>query len=537
MLDANGAWLPASESEIFRLVRRIVNGPDALRVSTTTRRGACLAAVLAVLLCAAVPLGVMNAHGETEAAEEASSSKKDELVVSDQQSAASAANIHKLIQQLGDETYARRESAQKELVKICLPAMEALKRASKHDDAEIAHRAESALAEIAQHAEERRRELRQAAREAGDKGDPVAATRCYEELLALPAAQLRDCRAAAKFFESREDWASYAIAQEATADCMRDVMNTPVEEFLRPATQQPGPERTGPVIGVQTGLDGEWSNGKGTAENWIPWLKRKQNGLVSERFFLLGKLGRQYRDKLHQPEQAARVFAKSLGDVPFFTEPLDQLIARTWPVHPRQHNSALRAIEGGYLQALNELADVQEQASDLNAAIDARTRALLLGFCMAPHYHDGTVDRNAHQLRALVRQLPADAPRPPLFWFNVLGKEKDTIVFDLPQPRKDGNLDDVYGLNVVPRPETEFDTLEITADLEDTRLICSTVINGKSEHVGMFPSPGQGRRQTVTKTFKVPDGASVIHLGRVIGKNKELDGIHKIMVKAHFKPN
>jgi len=64
------------------------------------------------------------------------------------QPAADAAEIDRLIKQLGSEKFADRDAAQKALVKIGLPAVEPLRRATGHSEPEIASRAKQALAEI-----------------------------------------------------------------------------------------------------------------------------------------------------------------------------------------------------------------------------------------------------------------------------------------------------------------------------------------------------------------------------------------------------
>jgi hypothetical protein len=60
-----------------------------------------------------------------------------------------ASRVAPLIEQLGDELYDRREDAQKQLVKIGLPALTALRRASVYaDDLEIRSRSRKAIAAI-----------------------------------------------------------------------------------------------------------------------------------------------------------------------------------------------------------------------------------------------------------------------------------------------------------------------------------------------------------------------------------------------------
>ncbi|HUS46985.1 MAG TPA: efflux RND transporter permease subunit, partial [Phycisphaerae bacterium] len=64
------------------------------------------------------------------------------------QPAADAAEIERLIRQLGSDKFAEREEAQKELVKIGVPALEPLRAAAKDADAERAQRAKAAIAQI-----------------------------------------------------------------------------------------------------------------------------------------------------------------------------------------------------------------------------------------------------------------------------------------------------------------------------------------------------------------------------------------------------
>jgi hypothetical protein len=64
--------------------------------------------------------------------------------------------IDKLIEQLGSASFAEREKASKELAAIGAPALEALRKAAKSDDAEIRKRAEEILPKIERQAESAR---------------------------------------------------------------------------------------------------------------------------------------------------------------------------------------------------------------------------------------------------------------------------------------------------------------------------------------------------------------------------------------------
>lgn len=70
--------------------------------------------------------------------------------------APSKEKIDKLIEQLGSGTFAEREKATKELAAIGVPALEALRKAAKSEDAEVRKRAEDILPRIERQAESAR---------------------------------------------------------------------------------------------------------------------------------------------------------------------------------------------------------------------------------------------------------------------------------------------------------------------------------------------------------------------------------------------
>jgi HEAT repeat protein len=61
---------------------------------------------------------------------------------------ASRARVARLIDQLGDDTFDRREAVQKELVEIGAPALKALRQATTHPDMEVRRRSAAAIKSI-----------------------------------------------------------------------------------------------------------------------------------------------------------------------------------------------------------------------------------------------------------------------------------------------------------------------------------------------------------------------------------------------------
>ncbi|MHC4403620.1 MAG: hypothetical protein ACYTG0_28520 [Planctomycetota bacterium] len=262
--------------------------------------------------------------------------------------------------------------------------------------------------------------------------------------------------------------------------------------------------------------------------------------MVQDRFDLLFKLCQLNGNQLGRPVKAASAYAEALADVAFYSEPIDKLIDRTWPVRPGEHEEIRGPMGGYYRMALHELSEVQQELGDLDAAIETKTRELLAGFILASNYRDGTVTRSARELWSLLRMLPADASLPRLFWFNVLSPERDTITLELSRPEVQRDVCDVYDPNIVALPGYVFDTLEVTAEMESRgahgRLVCYTVFE-KHTTLGAVPWHADKRkgRERICKTFKIPEKAEVIRFNTWPRDSKDFR-VHQITVKATFRP-
>ncbi|MHC4400452.1 MAG: carboxypeptidase regulatory-like domain-containing protein, partial [Planctomycetota bacterium] len=483
---------------------------------------------------------VTLARGEQRVLESAEGSGEDDRII-------------QLIEQLGDDRFPVREAALGELVRIGIPAVAALKAARTSPDLEVAARARRCLAEIdaeieakrAEHREKidsKRAEHREKAQAAAERSDRAEATRRYRALLALPDPPLRDCRAACQFFETQRDWESLAVALEATAQEMKRVIGTPAKEFIRPAPPRDpaviggAPIGRGPIVLVQTELDGVWVNGKGTADGWIDWLTRKQNRMKGDRLDLAVKLGRLYWDRLGRPEKAVAAFEDAMYDVKFFTEPIEKVIARDWPIRPGKHKEIDGPAGSSYVNTLDELSEMQQRAGDLEGATETKTRQLLAHFILSWDHRQKVSNRSAFELASLLRRLPADAPLPPLPWLNVLGPENRVVELDL---SKDGPLE-AHDLNVLARPGYVFDSLEVTADVEwlgeGGRLDCYTVLQ-KHTVLGTlrWDRDKKKGREEFTEQFKVPPEVGLI---RFQTQPWEIEGlqVHRITVKATLRP-
>jgi hypothetical protein len=412
-------------------------------------------------------------------------------------------------------------------------------RRQQQDRALAARRqdAEAVTKEQERRTEARREALRAEIEQAVKQGDQAAAGRHWGPLIALPDPPLRDCRQAIQHFENRQDWSSLATAYEVTATVMQALIVAPPERFTRPAPPTPpGQVERGPIVEVQRDLDGIWQQAKGPAEGWFDFVRRKQREMREERFKVLCQSAALYRDRLQTPEKAATVLRESLADIPFYTMPLEKLIADQWPV--KKWEPPLSAELGVRRPAATDLVKLLEQQGQFDAAIDIQSRVVLASY--AP---GGLPYQDIEKLWTLLKKRPASSPLPRIAWINLLSPERPSIEFDLDSfsaPRPEYKLSQ---LSVAPRPGLEFDSLELTADMEGrggyVEVDCSTLRDGKHAGLGSVKWHQDQRKGRESRTAKlsVPAGMGVIYFHRGWLPDTDPDGVtvHRISVKATFR--
>jgi hypothetical protein len=357
------------------------------------------------------------------------------------------------------------------------------------------------------------------------------------ELIALTDPPLRDCRQAIQHFEQSQDWPSLATAGEVTAKVMQDIILAPPERFTRPGPPAPpGKIERGPIVEVQMDLDGVWQQAKGPAEGWFDRIRRKQQEIREERFKVLCQLAAVYRDRLNEPEKAATTLRESLADMPFYTMPLDKLTVDQWPA--TKSDALLSAELGVRRPAATDLVKLLEQRGQFDAAIDIQSRVIL-----ASYWPGGLPYDDIEKLWALLKKRPAASPLPGVAWINLLSPDRPSIEFDLDSfsaPRPEYKLNQ---LSIAPRPGLEFDSLELTADMEGqggyVEIWCSTLRDGKQVELGSvkWHQDRRKRRESRTAKFSVPAGTGVIYFNRAWLPDTDPDAItlHRISVRATFR--
>ena len=156
---------------------------------------------------------------------------------------------------------------------------------------------------------------------------------------------------------------------------------------------------------------------KGPAEGWFDWIKRKQQEMKGERFKVLCQLAAVYRDRLNEPEKAATTLRESLADMPFYTMPLEKLIADQWPA--KKSDAVLGAELGRRRPAATDLVKLLEQRGQFDAAIDIQSRVVLASYWPGglPYRRHrealGTAERTSRQLAAAPCRLDQSAEPGP----------------------------------------------------------------------------------------------------------------------------
>jgi len=452
-----------------------------------------------------------------------------------------------LIKRLGSEKYAERDSAQRKLTEMGWMVVPELRKAQQDKNPEIANRAAQAIEAILAMIEDRRNELRQAAEQAVKDEDFPAGRKHYLALLGLPETQLRDVRSAIRLFEQREDWPALATAYQAAGESMWRVTHMPPGAFTRPAPQAPGNgERPGPLVQVQTNLDGEWSNCRGQAEDWNDWIQRKQKEFVLERLGVLKKLGQLCMDRLDSPSRAAAAHASAGKNVPLCTEPIEKLIPQIWPklTADRVNLLAMDHVGAAHFRQdmLAGLADAQVRLGDLRAAAETRLRAMLASLfdCKGDWNSHGPAIR-AEEFWQVVRRLPADKPLPPTLWLHVLDANKPAMEFDSPEAGPHHYPLSFPGPRVVIRPGQTARTLTVSADMETPggggRVRCFSMIDGKVADLGdvLWYKDNRKGREWRTSTFEVPKGVGIIRLEIEPWSGSNFH-VRALKVQARFDP-
>ena len=250
----------------------------------------------------------------------------------------------------------------------------------------------------------------------------------------IDSGPVAECRAIIKRLDEAGEVKLASGARERLAKRWKWIAEQPVASFLRELPKkvpngEPNFDR-GPLVGVQTELDGVWSNGKGTADNWKDWIVRKQKDYRIYRLQLLFEAAQGYR-KAEDAASAKRVLQAGLSGHEIFDADLKTLIAKYWPVTDEESKTSLGPAPIAWTLAnyLGELSAAQQKLGEIDQAIITHSRLLLAHFLLSWGQPSDGPNKHSRELWSLIRQRPESLP--PLFWFNVIDEKNPQHKFDL----------------------------------------------------------------------------------------------------------
>ena len=360
-----------------------------------------------------------------------------------------------------------------------------------------------------------------------------------DDLSQLNLKQVRERIAQAR---RAKDDAALARVLEHSAELMKVVMKARPESFLRPVVEveneqeQTGP--AGPVAEAQTELDGEWVRVKGLAEPWYDRFRRIQDDMQVLRLNALVEAGDIYRKELSNPSAAIRAYKAALKGCFLEEQSLAKSIAEVWPIESDKPKERLGKLAWNYLEVLDRLAAVENQAGQLDASIDTQFKALLADLCLEWNYRtSGAPSGRARELWALIKQ---SGKLPSIwFWFHVLDEQHPQIEFDIAALSAKQGVGRNYLPEIVAVPGKEFATLKISATLSDAAggLACFTVPRGGKYttlgDIGLRRIIGENKVTTVTEMITIPADVEVVCFETVGGNVK----VSQLKIEATFRAN
>ena len=426
-----------------------------------------------------------------------------------------------LIEQLGSDEFAKRETAEERLVELGGAAVEALRAASKSTDKEIVFRSQRALKRITELSPEDQANLRNAGQAAFYAGDYDQMVRCYRRLFQVQNASIDDGRWLGHAYQLSSQWKEAAAAYSAVIDRMDPLLDR-------------GPEKDFPG-------STNWPTGNGNA--------------LQERAAIIMLTARIQRYYLKDPVAAEKTLRRVYRSHDILNEPLDALAEK-------RRAGIAAAIEAGKdvssvekdinfhnslrfpLMALRELADVQQVNGNQMDALESWRRIhLTTSLCMG-----STPSVDAPAIDRLIQELPAEAG-PSIPGVTILDIEHPTAEFNLASAAILVKSYDIRQNNasfaLSAEKGQEFESLEFTCDIEQFepqyggQFDCWALVGeeGKSRKgIGyiFWPTGKPVGRDNVTKKFPIEPGTGLVHFSAGTWKGKFK--VHSVQVTATFRP-
>jgi hypothetical protein len=328
-------------------------------------------------------------------------------------------DVDRLVKQLGDDAFPKREEASQQLTAIGEPALPALVAAMKNGAPEVRLRSESIVRVLTELPPEQRGEVAARAARAFAEADYTEAARQQMLLARRRRPTIDECLWVGHDWQLAGRWADAVAGYLRALERMEEVLDGDPENDPPPPPPPGGPFGGGGAIEAKGIRGGGGGGGRGGPRNGIvpvPGLTDFQRReLTANRAGLILLIGRIQREQLADPVAAVFTFSRVLPPVPEFQGELPVLLARlAGDVQLRRDKKEVPHDPFRGLQILNEfdvledLARTQEQLGRIDDAILTLARlsnALL-------HTRDDGVDESLAQMSRLMQKSAAIGETP-----------------------------------------------------------------------------------------------------------------------------
>jgi hypothetical protein len=315
--------------------------------------------------------------------------------------AASPAEIDRLIKQLGDDAFPKREEASQQLTAIGEPALAALVEAMKNGEPEVRLRSESIVRAITELTPQQRGEIAAKAAEAFAEANYETAARQQMLLARRRRPTIEECLWVGHDWQLAGRWADAVAGYQRALERMEEVLDGDPENDPLPPPPPPG-----------DGFGRIGRNGKVPIGGLTDFQRRE---LTSNRAGLILLIGRIQREQLADPAAAVVTFRRILASVPEFGAELPALLAKlAGDVQLRREKKEVLHDPFRGLQILNEfdvLEDLAATQAQLGRIDDAILTLARLSNAML-HTRDDGVDESLAQMSRLMQKSAAIGQTP-----------------------------------------------------------------------------------------------------------------------------
>jgi hypothetical protein len=457
---------------------------------------------------------------------------------------AQAAEVAKLIKELGHDRQATRDAVEKRLTQIGWRAVPALEKELRHRDPEVSQRAQRIHGRLTNATPAQQDAIRQKAEAAFGGGRYEDAA----ELYGLLAYQQRDIVSNRLWlghaYQLAGRWADAADAYQLALDRTEFLCKHPEVRLTHPRGVWDG--RTGVAEG----------NGAMPVSVLQTYIRRERHtqSLLGQADQLRLLIGLIQREEVGDLNAAAETLAQPTGYVDILKQTMPELRAEyedylrlrmAGEKVEREHSLHLGLIYP--LWCLDELARTQERMGQKAAALATWDRARLIRLL----YGSGHYTCDIAAMGRLLQGLGGDVPLPNKGPLLVMSPEQESYSLDFADPKTLARahttpyMGGMAGWRFVcsAPPGLELAALEVSCDIEQRDLHYGGQFRCWLKPEGLWhielggiswPNGKEAGRDVVTKRFDIPAGAGVVHIQSNSGRSRFR--VHGLTIRPTFRP-